>query len=150
MRVPRSRSATCARYGNGAHTAQPGGFALTRSSSSAATEVRLPCIFQLPATSRTRAMPLNFTVISPRSFQIQRESNEETSNRRGDGQRARVRRARARAAEGAHQSRERISEQPYADRRSARQARAETESPVRRADGAARERARRARACAAS
>src|SRR5688572_18650026 len=68
MRVPRSRSATCARYGNGAHTAQPGGFALTSSSSSAATEVRLPCIFQLPATSRTRAMPLNFTVISARSF----------------------------------------------------------------------------------
>ena len=31
-------------------------------------EARLPCIFQLPATSRLRAMPMNFTVICPAQF----------------------------------------------------------------------------------
>ncbi len=64
----------------------------------------------------------------------------------GDGVRAC---ARARAAESPHQSCQRISQQPHAHRRSAGQARTETQSTLRRHDRAARERARRARAGAA-
>src|SRR5688572_14475756 len=53
--LPRNFSPTCARYANGGHTAQPEpGDCLSSASSSAAIEARLPCIFQLPATSRLR------------------------------------------------------------------------------------------------
>src|SRR6476469_4408432 len=63
--LPRRHSAACARYGNGAQTAhstppRPAAPA-TIASSNLRFAARLPCIFQLPATSRVRFVREVFT-----------------------------------------------------------------------------------------